>query len=253
MIINQISKSYESADGLSNIVLDEFSLNVSDGDFISIMGPSGSGKSTLLKILCGLERADSGEVIFEDKNLCELKNDDFAELRRNNIGIVFQDFCLIDSLSVKENILLPLLIQNNAAEEDIDKKVNELVDFLDIADILEKEISYLSGGEKQRVAICRALINSPKLILADEPTGSLDAKNTIAVMKYLEEINVRKNTTIIMVTHDPLAASFSRRALLINKGKIFSEVRYMKSRKDFFSDLLKQEIIEYGDMFNEVK
>lgn len=252
MIITEISKSYKSADGSRCIVLDKFSLNVSDGDFISVMGPSGSGKTTLLKILCGLERADSGQIIFEDKNLCEFGKDDFAELRRDNIGIVFQDFCLIDNLSVKENILLPRLLLDNVAEEDAEKDLNKLIDFLGIGDILEEEIVHLSGGEKQRVAICRALVNSPKLILADEPTGNLDARNTIAVMKYLEEINARNNTTIIMVTHDPLAASFSQRAVLVNKGKIFSEVRNTKSRREFFSDLLNQEIIEYEGIFNEV-
>lgn len=252
MVIREISKSYKSADGLQNVVLDKFSLSVSDGDFIAIMGPSGSGKTTLLKILCGLEKADSGQIIFEDKNLCGLRKDDFADLRRDDIGIVFQDFCLIDNLTVKENILLPRMLLDNVAEEDAEGNINKLTDFLGIGDILENEIVYLSGGEKQRVAICRALVNSPKLVLADEPTGNLDARNTIAVMKYLEEINAKNNTTIIMVTHDPLAASFSKRAVLLNKGKVFSEVRNTKSRKEYFSDLLNQEIIEYEGIFDEV-
>ncbi len=252
MVIREISKSYKSADGLQSVVLDKFSLSVSDGDFISIMGPSGSGKTTLLKILCGLEKADSGQIIFEDKNLCGLGKDDFADLRRDDIGIVFQDFCLIDNLTVKENILLPRMLLDNVAEEDVEGNINKLTDFLGIGDILGNEIVYLSGGEKQRVAICRALVNSPKLVLADEPTGNLDARNTIAVMKYLEEINAKNNTTIIMVTHDPLAASFSKRAVLLNKGKVFSEVRNTKSRKEYFSDLLNQEIIEYEGIFDEV-
>ena len=119
MVISEISKSYKSADGLQNVVLDKFSLNVDDGDFISVMGPSGSGKTTLLKILCGLEKADSGQIMFENKNLCELGKDDFAELRRDDIGIVFQDFCLIDNLTVKENILLPRMLLDNVAEEDV--------------------------------------------------------------------------------------------------------------------------------------
>lgn len=252
MVISKISKSYESADGSKSVVLDKFSLNVNDGDFISVMGPSGSGKTTLLKILCGLEKADSGQIIFENKNLCELGKDDFAELRRDKIGIVFQDFCLINNLTVKENILLPRMLLDNVAEEDVEGNLNRLINFLGIGDILGEEIVYLSGGEKQRTAICRALVNSPKLVLADEPTGNLDAQNTIAVMKYLEEINAQNNTTIIMVTHDPLAASFSKRAILLNKGKIFSEVRNTKSRKEFFSDLLNQEIIEYEGIFDEV-
>lgn len=252
MVISEISKSYKSADGLQSVVLDKFSLNVNDGDFISVMGPSGSGKTTLLKILCGLERADSGQIIFENKNLCELGKDDFAELRRDKIGIVFQDFCLINNLTVKENILLPRMLLDNMAEEDAEGNLNRLIDFLGIGDILGEEIVYLSGGQKQRAAICRALVNSPKLVLADEPTGNLDAQNTIAVMKYMEEINAKNNTTIIMVTHDPLAASFSKRAVLLNKGRIFSEVRNTKSRKEFFSDLLNQEIIEYEGIFDEV-
>lgn len=252
MVIREISKSYKSADGSQSVVLNKFSLNVGEGDFISIMGPSGSGKTTLLKILCGLEKADSGQIIFEDKNLCEFGKDDFADLRRDDIGIVFQDFCLIDNLTVKENILLPRMLQENVAEEDVEGNINKLTDFLGITDILGNEIVYLSGGEKQRAAICRALVNSPKLVLADEPTGNLDAQNTIAVMKYLEEINAKNNTTIIMVTHDPLAASFSKRAVLLNKGKIFSEVRNTKTRKEYFSDLLNQEIIEYEGIFDEV-
>ncbi len=252
MVIREISKSYKSADGLQNVVLDKFSLSVSDGDFIAIMGPSGSGKTTLLKILCGLEKADSGQIIFEDKNLCGLGKDDFADLRRDDIGIVFQDFCLIDNLTVKENILLPRMLLDNVAEKDAEGHINKLTDFLGIGDILGNEIVYLSGGEKQRVAICRALVNSPKLVLADEPTGNLDARNTIAVMKYLEEINTKNKTTIIMVTHDSLAASFSKRAVLLNKGKVFSKVRNTKSRKEYFSDLLNQEIIEYEGIFDEV-
>lgn len=252
MVISEISKSYKSADGLQSVVLDKFSLNVNEGDFLSVMGPSGSGKTTLLKILCGLERADCGQIIFENKNLCELGKDDFAELRRDKIGIVFQDFCLINNLTVKENILLPRMLLDNMAEGDVEGNLNRLIDFLGIRDILGEEIVYLSGGQKQRAAICRALVNSPKLLLADEPTGNLDAQNTIAVMKYLEEINAKNNTTIIMVTHDPLAASFSKRAVLLNKGKIFSEVRNTKSRKKFFSDLLNQEIIEYEGIFDEV-
>ncbi|MDE7283739.1 MAG: ABC transporter ATP-binding protein, partial [Lachnospiraceae bacterium] len=199
MVISEISKSYKSANGLQSVVLDKFSLNVNEGDFISVMGPSGSGKTTLLKILCGLEKADTGQIIFENKNLCELGKDDFAELRRDKIGIVFQDFCLINNLTVKENILLPRMLLDNVAEEDAEGNLNGLTDFLGIGDILGEEIVYLSGGQKQRAAICRALVNSPKLILADEPTGNLDAQNTIAVMKYLEEINAQNNTTIIMV------------------------------------------------------
>ena len=203
MVISEISKSYKSADGSQSVVLDKFSLNVNDGDFISVMGPSGSGKTTLLKILCGLEKADSGQIIFENKNLCELGKDNFAELRRDKIGIVFQDFCLINNLTVKENILLPRMLLDNMAEEDVEGaeedaegNLNRLIDFLGIRDILGEEIVYLSGGQKQRAAICRALVNSPKLVLADEPTGNLDAQNTIAVMKYLEEINAKNNTTI---------------------------------------------------------
>lgn len=178
LALEQICKSYIDKEK----VIDNFTLNVNKGDFLSIMGPSGSGKTTLLKIISGLERADSGTIFFND---VEMTKENLTLLRRDYIGIVFQDFCLLDSLNVKENILLPVFLKENI-DVDCEKKLDEIAILLGIDRILEKDISYLSGGEKQRIAIGRAIINSPQLLLADEPTGNLDSKTSQDVLGLLK-------------------------------------------------------------------
>lgn len=246
IIIDSISKTY----GRQNKVLNTFDLDIKEGEFLSIMGPSGSGKSTLLKIISGIEKADAGSIFVDDVDILQLNKDQMANMRRDYIGIVLQDFCLIEGLSARENIVLPKIIQDGKVEDNqFTLYYDKLIDFMNIRNILEQDVASLSGGEKQRVAICRALINSPRIILADEPTGSLDAQNTIEIMKLFKHINKKYNTTIIMVTHDPIAASFSYRTVIINKGKVLSEVCYAGEQASFLASILKQESVNYGEIF----
>ncbi len=199
-------------------------MTINEGEFVGVMGgPSGSGKTTLLNILATIDSPSSGEIFINGQNPYRLKEDELAIFRRNNLGFIFQEFNLLDTLSVKENIILPLVL-DELNQKEIDKRVNDMAEILGISDILNKRTYEISGGQQQRTACARALVNNPAIILADEPTGNLDSKASFDLMSSLKKINEEKNATIVMVTHDAFAASFCNRIIMIKDGKFFTEL-----------------------------
>lgn len=233
-----LSKIYGSkGKGVAVKALDNFSMAVKEGEFLGVMGPSGSGKTTLLNILATIDTPSSGEVLINGENPHKLNKDSLALFRRKNLGFIFQDFNLLDTLSVKENIALPLVLDGVNSME-IERKVRELAKMLDIENILNKRTYEISGGQQQRTACARALINNPSIILADEPTGNLDSKASNDLMEALERINKERGATIVMVTHDAFAASFCNRIIMIKDGKFFTEIVKSSTRKVFFKEIL---------------
>lgn len=218
-------------------VLKGLDLEVKRGEFIGIMGRSGCGKTTLLKILGLIDRPTSGTVYFQGRNTKELWQDELADIRRRELGFVFQDFYLMDSLSVEENIMMPMILDKRQGKE-CEKAARKYAKMLDIEKLLEKYPYELSGGEKQRVAICRALINNPELLLADEPTGNLDSKAGDVVLRILEDINQKMGKTVLMVTHDPKMASHCRRLILLKDGKIQEDIRRIEDVESFYQVIL---------------
>ncbi len=221
--VSNLKKTY-NAKLLKNSVeaLKDVSFTVDNGEFIAIMGESGSGKTTLLNILAGLDNKTHGEVLVDNNNFSSLKESDLAKYRRESLGFVFQDFNLLDTLNVEENIILPLVLSRKDKNE-IKDRLNNITSKLKITSLLKKYPHEISGGEKQRVAVARAVITNPKLLLADEPTGALDSKSTDTLL--LEFININKDgQTIIMVTHSVKCASIANRVLFIKDGIIFHQI-----------------------------
>lgn len=198
-------------------VLKGISFSIQEGSFLAIMGTSGSGKTTLLNCISGIDTIDSGELLYENKDISKLNSEQRKLYRRQNIGMVFQSFDLLPILNVRENILLPMKLNHLKHNEDY---FNEIVEILGINSKLKNRISELSGGEQQRVAIARALITKPKLLCADEPTGNLDKKNTVEVMNLLKKINTEMNTTILIITHDHQVAEYADEIIKIDDGRI---------------------------------
>ncbi|WP_234123731.1 ABC transporter ATP-binding protein [Clostridium hydrogenum] len=222
----------------SNNALNGISLNIEEGEFTGIMGPSGSGKTTLLNILSGLDEATLGKVKIMGKDIASFTKDDIAIFRRENLGIISQDFDLLEDLTLEENAILPLFIKDDIDEKGIKDKVQELFRFFNIWEQKDKYPHNVSGGQQQRAAACRALITNPKIIMADEPTGNLDSRASTKFMKYMQMINENKNTTIMMVTHDSYAASFCKRVLFIKDGKVYTEIYRKEGGKEFFNRIL---------------
>ena len=246
--LEQVKKYYGGNSGNITKAVDGISMYVDKGEFVAIMGASGSGKTTLLNCISTIDTVTSGHITVNNQDITKIKDKDFADFRRENLGFIFQDFNLLDTLTIEENISLSLVI-NKQNPADIDKRVHAIADKLGIRDILSKfpyEVfvrqklhKEISGGQKQRCACARALINEPKLILADEPTGALDSKASRLLLETMSEINKKMQATILMVTHDPFSASFCERILFLKDGKIFNEIfRGEKSRKDFFNEIL---------------
>lgn len=234
--IENLEKSYELKKDKIR-VLKNINLQVKKGELIAIMGPSGSGKTTLLNILSGIDCADKGRVLFNGQDLINRTKSELALFRRQKMGLVFQEFNLIDSINVKENIMMPMILEKRELEE-IENKTQELTKLLGISDILDKSISEISGGQKQRAAICRALMNEPSIVFADEPTGNLDSKATKDLMNYLNKVNEDFGTSILMVTHDSFAASYCKRVLLLKDGEIISDISKKAGRKEFLHEIL---------------
>lgn len=246
--VDNLIKVYNAYKGVKEVIaLDGINLAVNKGEFIGIMGPSGSGKTTLLNILSGVDKSTSGEVSINGENITKMKKDDLSIFRRKNIGYIFQDFNLLDSLTLKENIALPLILDGVNAKE-IESKVKELMEFFDIYDLSDKYPYNISGGQKQRVAAARALINNPSVIYADEPTGNLDSRSSNNIMMTIEKMNDELNSTVLMVTHDHFAASFCKRIIFIQDGKIKMEIVSDGDRKKFFDNILEVESIIGGEV-----
>lgn len=220
-------------------VLKKISFDVYKGEFVGIMGKSGCGKTTLLKTLGMIDKPNEGKIYFMGEDTSGFCGDKLADIRNKKIGFIFQDFYLMDSLSIEENIMLPMLIGKKKIQ-GIRKLVSEYAEQFQISHLLNKNPYELSGGEKQRVAICRALINNPDLILADEPTGNLDSKSGKIVIDALNKISLQYHKTIVMVTHDPQMASYCNRIILLKDGKILEEIKKRKSREEFYQIIVSK-------------
>lgn len=223
-------------------VLKEINFQVETGEFVGIMGKSGCGKTTLLKTLGMIDKPTEGKIYFMSEDTSELYGDKLAEIRNQKIGFIFQDFYLMDSLSVEENIMLPMIIGSEKIQY-MQKRVREFAEKFEISNLLKKNSYELSGGEKQRVAICRALVNNPDLVLADEPTGNLDSKSGKIVINALNKISTEYQKTIVMVTHDPQMASYCNRIILLKDGKILDEIKKEKGREEFYQ-LIVSKMVE---------
>lgn len=218
--------------------LDEIDLNVQEGEFVGIMGPSGAGKSTLLNVLATIDEPTSGEIIIDGTSILQMNERQLSAFRRDKLGFIFQDYNLLDTLTVKENILLPLALAKMNVKE-LERRVDEVADKFGIRPILEKYPYQISGGQKQRTAASRAIVAKPSLILADEPTGALDSKSATDLLESLKQLSEQDKATILMVTHDAFAASYCQRILFIKDGKLFTElVKGRLSRKEFFNKVL---------------
>ncbi|MBM7578627.1 ABC transporter ATP-binding protein [Jeotgalibacillus terrae] len=227
----------ESGQEHSTTALKGLDLSINKGDFIAIMGPSGSGKSTLLNILSGMDQPTSGVVTIKDEKISELKGDDLALFRRRELGFIFQDFNLLDSLTVKENIILPMVLEGKSADE-MDKRAVYLSGLFGIESILNQYPYQISGGQQQRTAVSRALVNEPGIILADEPTGNLDSSSSAAIMECFEKVVEELSTTVILVTHDVFAASYSQRVVFLQDGAIHSSIQKQGSRESFLKQII---------------
>ena len=244
--VDKIQKYYGNKDNITKAI-DGISFDVEEGEFIGIMGASGSGKTTLLNCISTIDNVSAGHIYLENRDITEIKEEDIAKFRRENLGFIFQDFNLLDTLTVEENIALILTI-NKIPEKEIDKKVIEIAKKLGIDDILNKYPYQISGGQKQRCASCRAIVNNPKIILADEPTGALDSKSARQLLEIMEDMNKNMKATILMVTHDPLSASYCSKILFLKYGKIFNKIeKKKKKRNDFYNEILDVLALLGGD------
>ena len=238
--VESLTKHYGKEPNITK-ALNGISFQVVKGEFLGIMGSSGSGKTTLLNCLATIIKPTDGSIQMQEKDLGQLKGSQLADYRGKEIGYLFQNFELLDNLTAKENILLPLSLHKVDSNES-KVRLELLSQYLDISELLDKFPSQLSGGQRQRVAAARALILDPKIVFADEPTGALDSKNATILMQKLSEMNQVEETTILMVTHDSVAASFCNRILFIQDGKLFHEIRRdypRESQEDFYHRILK--------------
>lgn len=249
--IDNIEKYYGNRSSLTKAI-DNISFEVDKGEFVAIMGASGSGKTTLLNCISTIDRVTSGRIYVGGQDITELKGNKLNRFRREQLGFIFQDFNLLDTLTAFENIALALSIQGVHAKE-IQKRVSQLARELGISDVLGKYPYQMSGGQKQRVASARAIITNPKLILADEPTGALDSKASRMLLESFNYLNQELEATILMVTHDAFTASYADRVIFIKDGKIFNEIlKCGSTRKEFFDKIIDVVTLLGGDLNNAV-
>lgn len=244
--VKNIEKYYGNKKNLTKAI-NNISFEVDKGEFVGIMGPSGSGKTTLLNCIATIDKVTTGSIKIDGKDITTLSRKNIEKFRRENLGFIFQDFNLLDTLSVYENISLALSVIG-VKGKDIDIQVKQVANKLNISEILNKFPYEISGGQKQRVASARAIITNPSLILADEPTGALDSKSSRILLESISNLNETLNSTIMMVTHDAFTASYCKRILFIKDGKIFNElIRGNDSRKEFFKRILEVVTLLGGD------
>ena len=235
--VKNLRKVYGSR-GTTYPALNDIDLDIKAGEFVGIMGPSGAGKTTLLNIVATIDRPTAGTVLIDGSDVSKMNDEQLAAFRRNKLGFIFQDFNLLDTLTIKENIILPLALANVKTAE-IKARGAAVAAALGIDDLLDKYPYEVSGGQKQRTAAARAIIHQPSLILADEPTGALDSKSSAELLQCLSDLNEKKRASIMLVTHDALAASYCRRILFIKDGNLFTELVKGGSRKEFFQQILE--------------
>jgi len=237
-----LSKNYGKTNVLKNI-----DLVVSLGEFTAIMGPSGSGKSTLMNVLSTIDQFTGGEVWLEDQSLLDLNKKALRKFRQEHMGFIFQDYNLLDTLNVKENILLPLSLRNVSSKE-MEERLSPIIQALNIEDILLKYPNEISGGQKQRAASARAIITNPAIVFADEPTGALDSRSATQLLEQLVNLNETFQTTILMVSHDPYAASYCKRVIFLRDGKIVNELyKGDQDQKTFYDRILDTQSLMGGN------
>lgn len=244
LAVKNLSKVYGNKIAFN--ALDNISFTIDEGEFVGIMGPSGSGKTTLLNMISTVDKPTSGEIRIKDKNPLNLKGDDLALFRRRELGFVFQDFNLLDTLTVGENIVLPCALDGVPVKRQ-DDELNRISKILGIEKLINKRTFEISGGEAQRTSIARALIHNPTLLLADEPTGNLDSKAAKNVMELFEKINKDEKVTTMMVTHDTFSASYCNRILFIKDGTIYNEIYKGDTRKQFYQEIIDVLALMGGD------
>lgn len=234
--IDKVEKYYGNK-GSTTKALNRVSFSVAKGEFTGIMGTSGSGKTTLLNMLATIDRVSAGHIFFHDQDITQFDENELALFRKENLGFIFQDFNLLDTLTLEENITLALSLQT--AKNIAPSKAKDMMERLGIYELKEKFPYEVSGGQKQRCACARALITEPKLILADEPTGALDSKSSAMLLETMEKMNLEMGATILMVTHDAFSASYCNRILFLNDGKVFQELyKGDRTRREFLNEIL---------------
>lgn len=247
--VEKIEKYYGNKDNVTKAI-DNISFRVDKGEFVGIMGPSGSGKTTLLNCISTIDTVTTGNIIINDKDITKMKSKQLENFRKDELGFIFQDFNLLDTLTAYENIALALTIQGVKPRE-VDTKIKNVAESLGILSVLNKYPYQMSGGQKQRVASARAIVTNPSLILADEPTGALDSKSSRLLLDSFEKLNKDLEATILMVTHDAFTASYAHRILFIKDGKVFNElVRGNDSRREFFNRIIEVVTLLGGDVEN---
>lgn len=230
-----ISKVYKGKVPYKALV--DIDLSIQEGEFVGIMGPSGSGKTTLLNMVSTIDSPSSGEIFINGTNPFQLSSEELALFRRKQLGFVFQSFNLLSTLTVKENIVLPMTLDGVSVQE-MNKRLEEIAEKLNITDILNKRTFEISGGQAQRTAIARSIVHKPQLLLADEPTGNLDSKSSNDVMEMLDTLNKEEKATMMLVTHDPYAASFCSRVIFIKDGQLYNEIYCGESRQTFYQKIM---------------
>lgn len=245
--VKDVRKSYSSKFG-GNVskALNGVSFEVEKGEFVGIMGPSGAGKSTLLNVIATIDEVTSGTITIGDQDINKLNDNALASFRRKKLGFIFQDYNLLDTLTFRENIALPLVL-SKVQPVEILQRVDKISAVLGIKPLLNKYPYEVSGGQRQRASAARAIIGNPELILADEPTGALDSKSASELLECLSDLNENEQATILLVTHDPFTASFCKRIMFIKDGDIFTEIDKGGNRKDFFDKILKVQAVLGGD------
>lgn len=244
-----IEKYYGSGTNVTKAV-DRVSFQVENGEFMGVMGASGSGKTTLLNVLATIDRVTAGHIYYGNTDITELSEEELSEFRKHNLGFVFQEYNLLDTLTIEENVLLALTLQGGSKKE-LQASCDKILSLLGIDDIKHKFPYQVSGGQKQRCACARAMVNHPKLLLADEPTGALDSHSAQTLLETFTNLNQTMGATILMVTHDAFSASYCKRILFLKDGKIFHElVRGEKSRRDFLQEILDVLSLTGGELNN---
>lgn len=236
--VRNVVKLYGTKSGVKSLALDGVSLDVERGEFVGIMGPSGAGKTTLLNVIATIDTVTSGRIMIGGQNICGMREPALSDFRRKRLGFIFQDYNLLDTLTIRENIALPLILSKTGASQ-IDRLVKAVATELGIERLLGKYPCEVSGGQRQRASAARAIVNEPELILADEPTGALDSKSAADLLGCLQSMNRQQGATILLVTHDAFAASFAKRILFIKDGRLYREIVARGDRRRFYDDIME--------------